>query len=208
MQFNAKEELANSITHGIGILVGIIVLPILCYNAVMDGLAWNGMPVIVYSLSFIFLFLSSTLYHSTKKYSLKRQLQKLDHIAIYFMIAGSYTPFIFACLSGKWKWIFFGIMWGFVLVGSIFKLFFTGKFEKVSLLMYLAMGWMVVFIAQPFFTSFSITIILLVIVGGLAYTSGVYFYANDHKPYRHSIWHIFVLLGAFCHCAAIFCIGM
>ena len=206
MQFKAKEELANSLTHAFGIVAGFSALPFLCYKALTDGQMGNDMPTILYSLSFIFLFLSSTLYHSVKKYKLKAQLQKLDHIAIFFMIAGSYTPFIFACLSGIRQWIFFGIMWAFVLVGSIFKIFYTGKFEKISLIMYLGMGWMVVFIAQPFFNYFSNLVILLVILGGLAYTSGVYFYANDHKPYRHSIWHIFVLFGGLFHLWAVFLI--
>jgi len=193
MQNNGSEELANTLSHGLGIVFGLIALPFLS----------SGFPTWIYSFSFIFLFLSSTVYHAVKKIQLKKQLQKVDHVSIYFMIAGSYTPFIFACLEGRNAWLFFGIMWGIVLFGTIFKLFFTGKLEKLSLILYLSMGWMVVFIIKSFMNSFDSTTIWLVVIGGLFYTCGVYFYANDKKRYYHFIWHLFVLGGALSHYWAI-----
>ncbi|GLR19185.1 PAQR family membrane homeostasis protein TrhA [Portibacter lacus] len=193
MQYNAKEEFANTISHGLGIVFGIVFLPVL-------GFEW---PQNLYIFSFLFIFVSSTLYHASKNYSIKRQLQKVDHIAIYFMIAGTYTPFIFGCLSGTKAWIFFSIMWGIVLMGTIFKIFLTGRFEKMSIILYLSMGWMVLFIAKPFIKSFDLDTILYVALGGFFYTVGVYFYANDQRKYFHFVWHLFVLGGAISHYLAV-----
>lgn len=193
MIYSKEEELANTISHALGVLFGIFALPLLQHS----------LPVLVYSFSFIFLFLSSTCYHAVSNIELKKLLQKVDHVSIYFMIAGSYTPFIFACLNGKDAWIFFGIMWGIVVCGTIFKLFFTGQFEKLSLILYLSMGWMVIFIIKPFLNSFDSYTIWLVVIGGLSYTGGVYFYANDERKYYHFIWHLFVLGGAISHYLAI-----
>lgn len=200
----SREEYANSITHGFGFTFGLVFLPLLCIKMFTDNLDWYGLPSIVYSFCFLFLFASSTIYHLSWDVNLKKQLQKLDHISIYFMIAGTYTPFIFSCLEGSLRWIFLAIMWTFVIVGAIFKVFFTGKYEGVSLILYLLMGWMVIFIIKPFLASFSPLVIGLVVLGGIAYTAGVYFYVNDHKPYRHFIWHLFVLVGAISHSFAIY----
>ncbi len=203
MTYDVKEELANSISHGFGVLFGFCFLPLL-FISTYQGEDGNLMALILYSFGFIFIFLSSSLYHISKDKSIKRKLQIVDHIAIYFMIAGTYTPFIFECLDEPWSWIFFSIMWCLVLCGTIFKLFYTGRFEKVSLILYLAMGWMVVFIAKPFISHFDSKIIVLVALGGLSYTVGTYFYSKDGKPYFHFIWHLFVLAGALFHFWAIY----
>jgi hemolysin III len=193
MHHKAKEEAANTVSHGLGILFGLLALPLLSPK----------FATYIYAASFLFLFASSTAYHLVKTKRLKKNLQKVDHVSIYFMIAGSYTPFVFMCLSESKAWWFFGFLWSIVLLGSIFKLFFTGRFERLSLFLYLAMGWMVVFIAKPFITSFEINTVLLVALGGVFYTGGVYFYANDHRRYFHFIWHLFVLAGAVSHYLAI-----
>jgi hemolysin III len=193
MQQSASEEAANSISHGLGIVFGLIALPLLSLE----------LPTYIYGASFLFLFASSTAYHLVSSIPLKRALQKIDHVSIYFMIAGSYTPFVFLCLSEAKAWWFFRLLWGIVLLGTVFKLLFTGKFERLSLFLYLAMGWMVVFIAKPFMVTFDLKTILLVAIGGLFYTGGVYFYANDHRRYYHLIWHLFVLAGAVSHYLAI-----
>ncbi len=200
---SSKEELVNSFSHGLGALIGILFLPFLCIDLYYSDIEFIKLAVILYGFSFVFLFLSSTIYHSIKKQEIKKHLQKVDHISIYFMIAGTYTPFIFACLEGFSQWLFFGIMWGIVLVGTIFKLYFTGKFEKLSLIFYLGMGWMLVFMIHPFYSYFDFKIIGLVIAGGIAYTGGVYYYANDKKKYYHFVWHLFVLAGALFHLSAI-----
>ncbi len=187
------EELANTLSHGVGIVIGLLVLPFL----------WNDFTSIIYVFSFLFIFLSSTFYHASLQPERKIFLQKIDHISIYFMIAGSYTPFIFKCLQGAMAWIFFAIMWSIVLFGTIFKLYFTGRFERLSLILYIGMGWMLVFILRPFFAAFDYDTISLVVIGGLLYTSGVYFYAKDSRKYYHFVWHLFVLGGAISHLIAI-----
>ncbi|WP_235296701.1 PAQR family membrane homeostasis protein TrhA [Portibacter marinus] len=193
MIFNKSEEIANTLSHAIGILCGLWLLPSIL----------KGPPSYIYAFGFIFLFVSSTAYHAVTDYNLKRQLQKVDHISIYFMIAGSYTPFIFLCLDGVRAWLFLGVMWTIVLLGTIFKLFFTGRFDKWSLALYLGMGWMLVLIIKPFLNSFDYYTIGLVVLGGLFYTVGVYFYAHDNRKYFHLIWHLFVLGGALSHFFAI-----
>lgn len=206
MQIDAKQELANTISHAIGVLIGLIFLPLIIQKTWNEHASVHIMAVVLYSFCFILLFLSSTLYHAARKLHLKKQLKKLDHIAIYFMIAGSYTPFIFSCLNESLAWLFFTVMWLMVMMGTIFKLFFINRFEKFSLILYLFMGWMVIFIIKPFVNQFDSTIILLVCLGGLSYTGGVFFYANDSKKFYHLIWHIFVLLGGLFHLWAIFLI--
>jgi len=193
MIFDEQEEWANTLSHALGLLFGILFLPSLDIN----------FATILYSSAFLFLFFSSTIYHGVSNYRWKSKLQKMDHISIYCMIAGSYTPFIFQCLEERQAWIFFIIMWFLAFCGTLFKLVYTGKFEKWSLVFYLSMGWMLVFIIKPFLQSFDTTIIAWVVIGGFSYTIGVYFYANDHKRYRHFIWHLFVLGGALCHFYAI-----
>lgn len=183
----------NSISHGLGIVFGLIALPMLSLD----------FPTYIYGVSFLFLFASSTSYHLARGIALKKVLQKIDHVSIYFMIAGSYTPFVFICMSETKAWWFFGLLWGIVLLGTVFKLFFTGKFERLSLFLYLGMGWMVVFIAKAFILTFDPMTVFLVAVGGLFYTGGVYFYANDHRRYYHFVWHLFVLAGAISHYLAI-----
>lgn len=204
MNNNFKEELANTISHGIGVLFGLMFLPFLMYRAIDSTGFVQSFPFMIYSFSFVFLFLSSTFYHAVQKTKLKTKLQKLDHVAIYFMIAGSYTPFIFACLRDGNQWIFLALIWSIVLFGSIFKIFYTGRFENLSLLLYLAMGWMVIFMIKPFFANLDLLTISLVAAGGLFYTGGVYFYSKDHKRYHHFIWHLFVLAGSVMHYIAIF----
>lgn len=206
MEYFVKEEIANTVSHAAGVVFGLVFLPLLFPEG--QALKSNFLILLsasLYSFGFLFIFLSSTIYHGIVNEGLKKQMQRVDHIAIYFMIAGSYTPFIFECLAPARSWIFFSIMWAFVLFGSIFKLFFTGKYDRISLFLYLAMGWMVVFIAKPFLGHFDDLVITFVALGGLSYTVGTYFYANDQRPYYHFVWHLFVLAGAILHFFAIAC---
>lgn len=203
MPIDAKQELACTISHALGVLFGLVFLPVLIQKTLNGNGSIYVLPVILYSFCFVFLFLSSTLYHASRMVHWKKQLQKLDHIAIYFMIAGSYTPFIFGCLEGVYAWLFFAIMWSIVLLGAVFKLIFIGRFERLSLILYLGMGWMVVLIIKPFLERFSTNVVGLIIAGGVAYTAGVFFYANDHKKYFHFVWHLFVLAGAIFHYFAV-----
>lgn len=197
----SKEERANTISHGIGVLFALIMFPILILQSNKSEI--DLVALIIYGICFIGIFLASTIYHYTSDPGRKQKMQRIDHISIFFMIAGTYTPFIFTCLEGNFAWIFFGIIWSIVLIGLIFKIFFTGRYEGVSLALYIGMGWMVVFIIKPFLATFSMSEIVLTVLGGIEYTGGVYFYSHDHRPFYHLIWHIFVLAGAIFHFSAV-----
>ena len=197
------EEKLNAISHGIGALLGIVALVLLI---VFDShkTDWSLFSVIVYGFSIIILFSASTLYHAIKNEKHKHYFRILDHISIYILIAGTYTPVTLIALQNSYGWPIFWIVWSIAVLGLILKIFFTGKFEVLSVLLYLAMGWLVVFD----FTYLSETIgpqgVLCLFAGGLAYTLGIVFYAIERIPYNHVIWHMFVLAGAICHFFMVF----
>ena len=158
----------------------------------------------IYGLSFLFLFISSTVYHYIQNPVRKIKWRRIDHISIYFMISGTYVPFMLEYLKLSNAIIFLSIMYSLVLLGTVFKIFYTGKFEKMSLFLYVFLGWMVVFMAKSFFGNAPILVSTLVICGGIAYMVGIYFYTRDQKKYFHAIWHIFVLLGSILHFLAVY----
>ncbi len=200
---NAREELANSLTHGFGLLFGIISLPILLVLTAQNGNIAGLVGVSVYGFSFLMLFAFSTLYHSFQHPALKSIFQKIDHISIYFLIAGTYTPLILLYLFNATGIALLSGLWGLAALGIVFKLFFTGKFEKLSLLIYLGMGWAIIFVAKPFFANMSVGVLSLIATGGGLYTLGVVFYAWEKLPYNHAIWHLFVLAAGICHYVAV-----
>ena len=203
MQVNLKEELANSLTHGFGVLLGIIGVPVLITYAIHSGNVLHLWGVSIFSVSLLMLYLFSTLYHSIQHPEVKSFLRILDHIAIYFLIAGSYTPFIFFFMNDAGGYWFLGLLWGCAIIGSILKIFFTGRFNILSTLIYLLMGWTIVFIAKPIFSAMSFEGILWVAIGGAAYTVGVVFYLWKNLRFSHAIWHMFVLTGTVSHYIAI-----
>ncbi len=199
LSFNARQELANSLSHGFGFLFGIISLPILLILAAQNGHIAGLVGAAIYGFSFLMLFGFSTLYHSFQQPALKSIFQKIDHISIYFLIAGTYTPLILMYLfNGVGIALLVGL-WSLVVFGTIFKLFFTGRFEKLSLFIYLAMGWSLVLVAKPFFANMSAGVLALLATGGGLYTLGVVFYRWEKLPYHHAIWHLFVLAAGICH---------
>lgn len=200
---NLKEELANSLTHGLGVVLGIIGIPILIVYAIQHGEGLYLWGVSIFSFSLLLLYLSSTLYHSIQHPEIKPVLRIFDHIGIYFLIAGTYTPFIFFFVNNQTGHLFLGLLWGCALLGSILKIFFTGRFDLLSTIIYLMMGWTIVFIARPIFTAMSSEGILWVSLGGAFYTLGVIFYRWKKLPYSHAIWHLFVLGGTGSHYVAI-----
>ena len=196
-------ELANSLSHGLGVLLGLVGVPALISVASVHGSVAALAGSCVFGFCFLLLYSASTLYHSFSQPELKKVLRQLDHISIYFLIAGSYTPFVliyFWNLSGQ---ILLGSLWTLTLAGIFFKLFFTGKFEKLSLIIYLAMGWSIVFVGKDFFPLLATEEIILVTAGGLLYSLGVIFYRWKSLAYHHAIWHLFVLAASLCHFAAI-----
>jgi len=198
-----RQELANSLTHGFGLIFGIACIPVLISTAASSGNISGIVGASVYGFSFIMLFTFSTLYHSIQQPKVKNVMRKLDHISIYFLIAGTYTPFILTYILNSTGIAVLSILWGLTFVGIFFKIFFTGRFDIISTIIYLAMGWMMVVVAKPFFTSLPTTCIVLVAVGGGLYTLGVVFYLWQRFTFNHAIWHMFVLAASICHYVAV-----
>lgn len=197
------EEQLNAISHGFGALLGIAGLVLLIiYNN--DKTEWSLFSVIVYGISIITLFTASTLYHAMKGEKRKHYFRIIDHISIYILIAGTYTPVLLITLEQSLGWTLFWTVWGIAAFGVILKLFFTGRFEIFSTSLYLIMGWLIIFD----FSNLSDTIgdhgILWLFAGGMFYTVGIIFYAFQRIPYNHVIWHLFVLAGAISHFFMIF----
>ncbi|MGB3182109.1 MAG: hemolysin III family protein [Cyclobacteriaceae bacterium] len=197
------EEIANSVTHGIGVGLSIAGLAVMLVLAIVNGDAWHVASVSIYGASLVTLYLASTLYHSVLKPKAKRQLKILDHAAIYVLIAGTYTPFMLVNLRGPWGWSLLGTVWGLAIAGIIFKIFFIGRFERLSLAIYLLMGWSCVVAAKPMITEIPTGGLIWLGVGGVCYSLGVIFYRWDMLKYNHAIWHLFVLAGSICHYFAI-----
>lgn len=193
-----KEELLNTISHGLGILLGIIGFFLLLKKS-SDKTNFAVLGIYIYSFSIILLYSASTLYHAIAKPSVKKKFRILDHISIYFLIAGTYTPVALITLVNGNGWLIFAIVWGIALFGAILKLFFTGKYEILSLLLYLVMGWLIVFDFSSLMDATSASGIKLLMLGGAFYTLGILFYAIKQIPYNHFIWHLFVLGGSISH---------
>lgn len=202
-QYTFGEELANSITHGIGAALGVAGLVILVVFSAIYGDAWHIVSCAIYGASMILLYTASTLYHSFTNPEVKRILRILDHSSIYLLIAGTYTPFTLIALRGAWGWSLFGVIWGLAITGIIFKLYFTGRFNKVSTVIYVLMGWIAVIAIKPMIEVISFPVLLLLFGGGLSYTAGVIFYVWHKMPYHHAVWHLFVLGGTVLHFFAI-----
>ncbi|UYM17345.1 PAQR family membrane homeostasis protein TrhA [Endozoicomonas euniceicola] len=202
--YSLGEEIANSVTHGIGAMLSVAGLTLLVTYAAIQGDTWRVVSFSIYGGSMILLFLMSTLYHSFQNKKVKQVFKLLDHCAIYLLIAGTYTPFLLVTLRGTTGWILFAIIWLLAFTGIIFKLAFRHRFKKLSLLTYVAMGWLALFVGQELTQRLSAGGMAWLIAGGLAYTLGVIFYVWKKLPYNHAIWHLFVLAGSLCHYTTIF----
>ena len=197
--YSADEELANSITHGLGVVIGIAVLTLLVVFTSLRKGAWEIVSVSIYGATFILLYLGSTLYHSSRKPGVRRVMKIIDHSAIYLLIAGTYTPLALAPLRGALGWSIFGAIWGAALIGIFFKVFFTGRFKWVSLGSYLFMGWFCVVAIKPLFRELTTAGFVFLAAGGLCYSIGAIFYAWKSLKWSHAVWHLFVLAGSLCH---------
>lgn len=192
------EERLNAWSHGIGAALGIAGL-ILLIIFLKKEVPYALFSVIVYGISIIVLFLASTFYHAVKGDKRKHYFRILDHISIYLLIAGTYTPVLLILLADSSGWILFWVVWGIAAFGVVLKLFFTGRFETFSTLLYLVMGWLIVFDFSKLAERMDMNGLFLLFAGGLFYTIGIVFYAIEKIPYNHVIWHFFVLGGAICH---------
>jgi len=198
-----REEQLNAITHLLGAVLGIagLILLIIFDTKKTD---WSSFSVIVYGLSIIILFTASAVYHSIKSEGKKHFFRIIDHISIYLLIAGTYTPVLLITLEQSKGWALFWVVWGVALFGIVKKIFFTGKYEIFSTLLYLFMGWLIAFDFGSLIDLMPVNGIIFLIVGGLAYTVGIVFYAIQRIPYNHVIWHLFVLTGAIFHYFMVF----
>jgi len=194
-----REEIANTLTHAFGAVAALIAGTILITRAALNGDGWQLAGAIVFGVTLLLLYTASTLYHAIQHPRTKQRLQVFDHCAIYLLIAGTYTPFTLIGLRGPWGWGLFATVWIFAFAGVIFKLFYTGKFDRLSTALYIAMGWLVVVAIGPMWRSHDAFTLTWLMTGGLFYTFGTFFYLRESIPYAHAIWHLFVLAGSICH---------
>ena len=198
-----KRELANALIHGIGILFGAACLPVLAALAVKTGKIPDIAGVTIYAFGFLMTFSCSTLYHSVRDVNLKKTLRTLDHISIYILIAGTYTPFLLIYTPNTFGITLLAVQWALVAIGMIFKLFYTGRFKVFSTLVYIAMGCLLFVGGKTFFVVMPTPVSLWLMIGGALYISGCIFYLNKKMTYQHAIWHLFVLAAAVCHYVAV-----
>ena len=193
------EEIANSITHGLGFGLSVAGLTILVVLASMEGDPWRITSFAIYGSSLTILYLVSTLYHSLTHSRTKAIFRRLDHSAIYLLIAGTYTPVILISMRTTWVLYLLPIIWAMAILGVYIKVRYIHRYERLSLAFYIFMGWFALIAVKPMFNSIPIESFIWIIVGGISYTSGVIFYAWERLPFNHTIWHVFVLTGSFSH---------
>jgi hemolysin III len=201
------EEKINALTHGVGVLFTLVAIPFLWQKMgkISDYNAHLG--TIMFGLGMLAVYLSSTLYHAIQKNPLKKRLHVCDHVSIYFLIGGSYVPFVQAYTDAQTALIFLSIQWSIILIGAVLKLFFLGKNEKISLLVYIVLGWSALFLFTPFSANMPVEVFKWILIGGFSYSIGVFFYRWNQQKYAHAVWHLFVLGGTVAHFIAIWKIG-
>ncbi|WP_208589853.1 PAQR family membrane homeostasis protein TrhA [Gracilibacillus suaedae] len=202
-EFSVREEIANSITHGIGMALSIAGLVILIVYSSLYGTVWHIVSFTLFGVTMVLLYTSSTLLHSLRKGKAKNVFEILDHSSIYFFIAGSYTPFLLVVIRGWEGWTLFGVIWGLAIGGTIFKAFFVKKFLYFSTILYVLMGWLIVFAWQPLVENMHPNGLKLLVIGGVLYTVGAIFYVWRGFNYHHALWHLFVLAGSIAHFFAV-----
>ncbi len=202
--YSPIEEKINIISHAIGFILSIVALVLLVTHANLHGDVWHIVSFSIFGASLIILYAASTFYHNAKKPELRNRLKIIDHAAIYVLIAGSYTPFTLVTLQGTIGWVIFGTSWGLALTGIILKLFFTGKYNLISTLMYVFMGWVIVFAIKPLINNLPLAGLFWLFAGGMAYTIGAILYSIKKIKLNHAIFHVFVLMGSFSHFVSVF----
>jgi len=200
---NVIEELANGVTHGIGLALSVVGLIALVVLSIVRGSAWHIAGCTTFGVTLVLLYGASTLYHSFHAPGLKRILKILDHAAIYLLIAGTYTPFTLVNLRGFWGWTLFALVWGLSVFGIAWKFFHVDRFQLVSTLTYIAMGWLALIAIKPLLAAVPLSGIMWLVAGGLFYTIGASFLGLKRVPYHHAIWHVFVMAGSVCHYFAV-----
>lgn len=202
--FQSREESANALTHGLGVLLCLVGIPALLQEAIPNSSWFQQAGLCVFCISLLMVYLSSTVYHCLSAERLKRLWHRIDHISIYFLIAGTHTPFLLYFAEAQEAHIFLQLIWGMVAVGVFYKLFFFGRYEWLSVLYYVVLGWMALVTIPAMVGGMSDEILFWIIAGGLSYTFGVIFFLWEKLPYHHAIWHLFVLGGSAGHFAAMY----
>ena len=201
--YSVGEEIAHTITHGVGLLLSIAGLAVLVVFASAHGSAWHVVACSIYGATLVLLYAASTLYHGIPWARPKRVFGFLDQAAIYLLIAGTYTPFTLVNLRGAWGWTLLGLVWGLASLGIVLEVVPRWRFKGLSLVLYLALGWLWVIAIKPLLGSVAPGGLGLLLLGGVAYTSGLIFYVWRRLPYSHAMWHLFVLAGSVCHFFAV-----
>ncbi len=202
-KYTRGEEIANSLTHGLGLILSVGGLAVLVTLAAMRGDAWTVVGCAVFGASLVLLYSASTLYHALRAPRWKHLLRVADHAAIFLLIAGTYTPFTLVNLRGPWGWSLFGVVWALAVGGVMLKLFCTGRFDVLSTLVYLFMGWLALIALRPLLGALPLGSLVFLLIGGVAYSLGTVFYGWRRLPYHHAVWHVFVLIGSICHFIAV-----
>jgi hemolysin III len=197
--YTRGEEVANAVTHGIGAGLSVAALVLLIVFAENKGDKWYVLSYTIYGISLLLLYLESTLYHSITNMKVKKLFRIFDHASIYLLIAGTYTPFTLTVLRPTVGWIIFGIVWTLAIAGIIMKVFWIGRFNVISTLIYIGMGWIIIFAMKRLMMLLPTAGIVLLFAGGIIYTAGAVLYLIDRIPYNHAIWHLFVMGGSICH---------
>ena len=197
------EEIANSVSHGVGFLAAVAAAPVLVFSAFQSGGAARIAGASVFAATMVLLYLTSTLYHALPRNRAKRVFQVLDHAAIFLMIAGTYTPFTLGVLRGTWGWTLFGLVWSLALAGVVLTATGGARYPKLRTGLYIAMGWLVLIAVKPLWLRVPPWGLFWLLAGGIAYTGGVAFYAAKRVRYSHFVWHLFVIAGTACHFIAV-----
>lgn len=197
--YSKKEELANAITHGIGVALSVAALVILIVFASLYGTVTHIISFTVFGVTMLLLYTNSTLLHSLPQGKVKDLFEIFDHASIYLFIAGTYTPVMLLVVPGVISWVIFGLVWGLAIAGTIFKVFFVKRFLFMSTILYILIGWLAIFAIKPIMENLSTAGLIMLIAGGVLYTIGTIFYMWKMFPYHHAVWHVFVLGGSICH---------
>lgn len=209
MKINAKyypkiEERINIVTHAIGLLMSVSALTLLVVFASLKGTVWHIVSFAIYGASLVILYFASTVFHLAQNQKTRNALNVFDHAAIFLLIAGTYTPFALVTLHGAWGWTIFGIVWALALIGIVLKLFYTGRYNLLSTIIYLVMGWIIVIAIKPMIDALPFDGLMWLLAGGISYSIGAVFFLLDKFPYNHAIFHVFVVMGSACHFVAVF----
>jgi hemolysin III len=199
IQYSVGEEIVNSLSHGIGALLSVAGLAVLVVFAALYGDNWHIVSFSIFGATLIVLYAASTLYHSFSNPAIKKVFRKLDHSAIFLLIAGTYTPFVLVSLRGAWGWSLFGVIWALAVAGIAVKSITISRFRRLSVVIYVFMGWLGLIAIKELVNAVPLQSFMFLLIGGLSYTTGVIFYACRKMPFNHGIWHAFVLCGSIFH---------